>query len=252
MIAYGGGGALDTVIPGKTGELFNELTVESLMAVMQHFDADRYSISAICQHAEQFDTAVFNRAITEYVDRAWDNSIRKVHNGIELHRKVVFAPLVVGVLPVIVVGALVVPDLLRNPNAGGGFAVTLRYSASQVFEAIPGRDGDFQDVWLASELTVNALTDWVRTSSFIDEVSKAAASKGVTLNAGALGVAADNKRSVGQLAMSYPNGDDLTVIVAAAVEVLQTRAQAYFPQLGGREAQVTILDVPTVTVTRRR
>ncbi len=42
VIAYGGGGALDTVIPGVTGELFGEMTVESLMAVMRDFDDQRY------------------------------------------------------------------------------------------------------------------------------------------------------------------------------------------------------------------
>ncbi len=42
VIAYGGGGALDTVIPGVTGELFGEMTVESLMAVMRDFDAAKY------------------------------------------------------------------------------------------------------------------------------------------------------------------------------------------------------------------
>src|SRR5690606_29029016 len=40
VIAYGGGGALDTVIPGVTGEHFHELNVESPMAGMSAFDAD--------------------------------------------------------------------------------------------------------------------------------------------------------------------------------------------------------------------
>ncbi len=72
VIAYGGGGALDTVIPGKTGELFTEMTVESLMAVMQSFDASAYDPRVIRAHAERFDTAVFTQQITEYVDQAWD------------------------------------------------------------------------------------------------------------------------------------------------------------------------------------
>ena len=71
VIAYGGGGALDTVIPGKTGELFHEATVESLMAVMQNFDASAYDSRVIRAHAQRFDTTVFTRQITDYVDRAW-------------------------------------------------------------------------------------------------------------------------------------------------------------------------------------
>jgi glycosyltransferase involved in cell wall biosynthesis len=71
VIAFGGGGALDTVIPGKTGELFYEITVESLAAVMQNFDATAYEVDTIRAHAEQFDTSVFNRQISDYVDGAW-------------------------------------------------------------------------------------------------------------------------------------------------------------------------------------
>ena len=41
VIAFAGGGALDTVIPGKTGEYFTEQTVESLKAVLTGFDPCR-------------------------------------------------------------------------------------------------------------------------------------------------------------------------------------------------------------------
>lgn len=72
VIAYAGGGALDTVIPGKTGELFHEATVESLVAAMQSFDVSHYSTATIRAHAEQFDTGVFEREISSYVEREWD------------------------------------------------------------------------------------------------------------------------------------------------------------------------------------
>lgn len=72
VIAFGGGGALDTVIPGKTGELFYEMTVESLAAVMQNFDATAYDSNAIRSHAERFDTSVFNRQISDFVEGAWE------------------------------------------------------------------------------------------------------------------------------------------------------------------------------------
>jgi glycosyltransferase involved in cell wall biosynthesis len=77
VIAYAGGGALDTVIPGKTGVLFRDLTVESLMVVMRDFDDKRYDPAAIRAHAEKFDTALFNKQIDEYVERAWDEFRRK-------------------------------------------------------------------------------------------------------------------------------------------------------------------------------
>jgi glycosyltransferase involved in cell wall biosynthesis len=72
VIAFGGGGALDTVIPGKTGELFYKMTVDSLAKVMQHFNATAYDSNTIRSHAEQFDTSVFNRQISDFVDSAWE------------------------------------------------------------------------------------------------------------------------------------------------------------------------------------
>ncbi len=152
-------------------------------------------------------------------------------------------------IPPVVVAVLVLPGWLRAQSQAGGFGVTIRYSAAQVLDAIPNRDGDYQDVWLASELTVNALTDWVRTSSFIDEIEGELTADGVTFNRGALGVAADNRRSVGQLTLGYPVADDHEVITQAAIDVLKTQAQEYFPQLGQQPAQVTMLDTPVVVPT---
>lgn len=77
VIAYAGGGALDTVLPGKTGELFTEQTVESLMQVLSAFDPSRYDTRFIRQHAEQFDSAVFERQLTDYIAKAWDAHQRR-------------------------------------------------------------------------------------------------------------------------------------------------------------------------------
>jgi glycosyltransferase involved in cell wall biosynthesis len=71
VIALKGGGALDTVVPGKTGEFFGEQTVESLMQVLRAFDADRYSTAAIRSHALQFDRAVFRRQLGGFVEKAY-------------------------------------------------------------------------------------------------------------------------------------------------------------------------------------
>jgi capsular polysaccharide biosynthesis protein len=52
---------------------------------------------------------------------------------------------------------------------------------------------------------------------------------------------------VGQLFVSWHDADELAVIVDAAIEVLTTRSQDYFPQLNGLPAQVRILDDPRIT-----
>lgn len=71
VIAYGGGGALDTVIPGVTGEHFDEMTVESLKPIMQNFDATRYHPATIREHALKFDTTIFKQQINSFVEQAW-------------------------------------------------------------------------------------------------------------------------------------------------------------------------------------
>lgn len=151
-------------------------------------------------------------------------------------------------LPVVVTAVFTVPAVLRPaPTGATSFTTTLRYTAAQVLEAIPGRDGDFQDVWLASELTVNAFTEWVRSTRFAEEVAAAAAEQGLTIDPGALVIRSDNERSIGQVFINWPNEAELTVLIEATMTVLQTRNQDYFPQLGSVPAQVEILDEPRIT-----
>lgn len=146
-------------------------------------------------------------------------------------------------IPVVLVGVFTVPELISPvPTQSSGFTTVIRYSAAQVLEAIPERDGDYQDVWLASELTVNAFTDWILSSSFALEVSQKLAERGIDIPAGLLGFAADNERSVGQVFISWNDPEELVTIAESALEVLANESDTYFPQLGERPAQVTILD----------
>jgi glycosyltransferase involved in cell wall biosynthesis len=70
VIAFKGGGALDTVIPGKTGMVFEEQSVESLKRALLAFDEREYNPAELRAHAMIFDSAVFKRQIAEYVDQA--------------------------------------------------------------------------------------------------------------------------------------------------------------------------------------
>jgi len=145
------------------------------------------------------------------------------------------------VIPVAITVVLALPSLRSAPN--GGFSQTITYSALQALDAIPRTDGDYQDIWLSSELTVNAFTDWVRGSSFKAEIAQLAPD----MNVDALGLAADNAHSVGQIYLSYPDADGLQTLTDAALTVLSTRSQDYFAQLGGQPAHVTILGETPVT-----
>lgn len=53
-IAYRGGGALETIVEGETGEFFDQAAPESLAAVLARFDERRYDASALRAHAEVF------------------------------------------------------------------------------------------------------------------------------------------------------------------------------------------------------
>jgi glycosyltransferase involved in cell wall biosynthesis len=70
VIAFAGGGALDTVTPGETGEFFTEQTVESLKAVLASFDPAAYEAVACRTNAERFSTERFERELREFVKRA--------------------------------------------------------------------------------------------------------------------------------------------------------------------------------------
>jgi glycosyltransferase involved in cell wall biosynthesis len=67
VIAYGAGGALETVVEGLTGEFFPEQSAEALANVVARFDQRRYDTVAIRRHAEGFDTEVFKRKIEEFI-----------------------------------------------------------------------------------------------------------------------------------------------------------------------------------------
>ncbi|MDQ7027808.1 MAG: hypothetical protein Q9P01_19830 [Anaerolineae bacterium] len=147
-------------------------------------------------------------------------------------------------IPAAIVAIFAVPNLIRNEQvASGGFTTGFRYSAAQGQSNLPNRDGDYQDVWLASEFVVNAFTDWVRSSTFRAELQVIV---GSDIDLSLLGIAADNSRSIGLVIMSYPDADELAQIADAAIEVLQTRNQDYFPHLGDTPAEVTIIDAPIV------
>ncbi len=71
VIAFAGGGALDTVVTGQTGALFSAQTVESLARALQQFNPADYDPQAICHHAEQFDVSVFRSKIQNFVIQAY-------------------------------------------------------------------------------------------------------------------------------------------------------------------------------------
>lgn len=70
LIAYRAGGALDYVIPGKTGEFFTDQSPEALAAVLAHFDTKSYDTRVLRQKAAEFSAASFQKRIKGIIARA--------------------------------------------------------------------------------------------------------------------------------------------------------------------------------------
>lgn len=70
VIGFKGGGALDYIIPGKTGLFFDEQTVDSLAAALQSFSQKKFNHATIAAHAEQFSIEKFRKNFREFVDEA--------------------------------------------------------------------------------------------------------------------------------------------------------------------------------------
>jgi glycosyltransferase involved in cell wall biosynthesis len=68
VIAFRGGGALDIVKEGKTGEFFNEQTVESLKQVLKSFDHTRYNTKLCRENAERFSFAQFEKGLKSFLN----------------------------------------------------------------------------------------------------------------------------------------------------------------------------------------
>ncbi|CAG7632377.1 glycosyltransferase [Paenibacillus allorhizosphaerae] len=68
VVAYRGGGALDTVVPGLNGCFFEQQSVESLATALEQFESHTWDHAEIRRHAERFDASRFCRELLEYID----------------------------------------------------------------------------------------------------------------------------------------------------------------------------------------
>lgn len=71
VIAYGAGGALETVIPDKTGILFNEQDEASIIAAVKKFETIRFDPLKIREFARGFDIGLFKTKIIEFIDEKY-------------------------------------------------------------------------------------------------------------------------------------------------------------------------------------
>jgi len=69
VIAFRAGGYLETVVEGKTGVFFDELTPESLWKAMQKFEKIKWSTDVLRKHAQKFSKERFKRQMLKLVEK---------------------------------------------------------------------------------------------------------------------------------------------------------------------------------------
>jgi len=69
VLAHRSGGPRETILEGKTGLFFDELTVKSLVEKMQQFETEekKFNSSAIYTHALEFRKERFQKEIVELI-----------------------------------------------------------------------------------------------------------------------------------------------------------------------------------------
>ena len=72
VIAYGVGGARETVVAGKTGLFFAEQTVDSLCAAIEEFESRTWSPELCRAQAAHFAPAVFSRSMKSVLDGSYE------------------------------------------------------------------------------------------------------------------------------------------------------------------------------------
>jgi glycosyltransferase involved in cell wall biosynthesis len=74
VIAYGRGGALETIVKNETGLFFYQQTSESLTAAVEQFLSMEHSFDPriIRAHAEKFPRSRFESEFKAFIDKAWE------------------------------------------------------------------------------------------------------------------------------------------------------------------------------------
>ncbi len=73
VIAFAGGGALDTVIEGETGLFFREQSAEALINTVEQFEQLSLNPAAARANAERFSRSRFRRELGDFVAEKWQS-----------------------------------------------------------------------------------------------------------------------------------------------------------------------------------
>ncbi|MDP2720836.1 MAG: glycosyltransferase [bacterium] len=71
VVAFRGGGALETILEGVTGEFFDEQKADAIIKAVKKFDPKKYKSEACISQAQKFSKNEFKRNISKFVEEAW-------------------------------------------------------------------------------------------------------------------------------------------------------------------------------------
>ena len=74
VIAFGSGGALETVIDKKTGLFFAEQSVDSLNEAITRLESYKFDREEIIKHAQKFSQEHFNKQLLKYLDKVFEQN----------------------------------------------------------------------------------------------------------------------------------------------------------------------------------
>ena len=77
VVAYRGGGALETVVEGKTGIFFDQPTSESLIEAVKQCAEKNWDGAIIQRHARKFDREVFQARFQDFVQSAYKEYLKE-------------------------------------------------------------------------------------------------------------------------------------------------------------------------------
>lgn len=76
VIAFQGGGALDTIQPYVNGVFFRKHEVEDVLEAVQAVEGHDWNIDGIMKHAQKFDESTFKEQFKKYVEQAYVNFLK--------------------------------------------------------------------------------------------------------------------------------------------------------------------------------
>lgn len=68
-LGLGQGGSLETIVPGQTGELMNELSTAEIQKFLTSWDETKYSQEQLINHAKSFDKAIFQQKVQDFINK---------------------------------------------------------------------------------------------------------------------------------------------------------------------------------------